>query len=85
MKYVNRKLYREFGSRAAGNRPYPKLLGYIFSVYFLALHRHYPHLVYQIRKIIEENIRGKRTRRKFEEYVSFFLSRGSPILLQQYA
>ena len=85
VKYVNRHLAGIYARRTgSANRPYPRLLAYVFTVYFISLHKYYPHIVHKIRRICHEHLKTEKNIKRFESYVKKFLAEGSGLLLQQY-
>jgi len=85
VKHVNNVLYRVYNNRAgSAGKPYPRLLAYVFVVFFVALHKHYPHLVHRVHQQILSTLATKRARRRFQQYVQEFLGNAGHLLLSQY-
>ena len=94
VRYANNLLYKVYGART-GKSPrqanYPKLLAYVYVVYFVALHQHYPHLLRRVKELIYERLKRESDRHtkaninKYNKYLREYLERAGEYIVKLHA
>lgn len=86
VRWANNQLYKVYNRRTGGSprtANYPRLLAYVYVVYFVALHQHYPHLLNKVRKIILERL-NRRSINRYNKYLQQFLQEAGKVLALQH-